>query len=73
MAAMQLWVDMQLDRLRSIHDQYWDVWAVSKSPAALGYTWCARPKGTPISTIQVDSPEELEAAIMAACDVRCEN
>jgi hypothetical protein len=65
MAAMQLWVDQQLERLQSIHGDYWEIWTVSKSPAALGYTWCARPKGTPIATLHADHPDDLDALIKA--------
>jgi hypothetical protein len=37
---------------------YWDVRTV-RTVIPSGYVWCARPKGTPTVTINVESPEEL--------------
>jgi hypothetical protein len=40
----------------------WDLWAVRY--ATMRQTaWCARPKGAPVATINVDSPEALIAEI----------
>ena len=40
----------------------WDLWAVRY--ATMRQTaWCARPKGTPVATINADSPEALIAEI----------
>jgi hypothetical protein len=55
-AAMQSWADQQTAILRERHPG-WDVWFVPKT--GRGYWWCARPKGTPVATIQASSPEEL--------------
>jgi hypothetical protein len=55
------WTDQQLAILRPLYPK-WDLWAVRY--ATMRQTaWCARPKGTPVATINVDSPEELVAAI----------
>ena len=35
----------------------WDIWLLPRYP--VGETWCARPKGSPIATINTDSPEHL--------------
>ena len=40
----------------------WDLWVVRY--ATMRQTaWCARPKGTPVATINADSPEALIAEI----------
>ncbi len=53
---MKSWADQQLDLLRPRYPD-WDVWVVH---AVYGPdTWCARPKGSPIATINTDSPEHL--------------
>ena len=53
---MQSWADHQKARLSREHPE-WDVWYVPNYPT--GQTWCARPKGSPIATINADSPEHL--------------
>lgn len=40
----------------------WDIWVV-RCAVMRQTAWCARPKGPPVATINVDSPEELVAAI----------
>ncbi len=40
----------------------WDIWCV-RTLKPKGTVWCARPKGSPVATINADSPEELIAAI----------
>jgi hypothetical protein len=65
MTAMRSWADDEQDRLNEIHGDYWQCWYVARTPR-LGYTWHARPKGTPAATLQADSPGELEQAIKAA-------
>ena len=62
-----------MERLNEIHGDYWEIWAVSKLPAAVGFWWCARPRGTKVSTIREDTSGELEAAILAADAARCPN
>lgn len=47
--------------LRPLYPE-WDIWAVRY--AVMRQTaWCTRPKGSPVATINVDSPETLVAAI----------
>ena len=53
---MQSWDDRQLAILRPNYPQ-WDLWAVRCWPNRT--VWCARPKGSPIATINTDSPEHL--------------
>lgn len=55
---MQSWAEKQLADLRETYGGCWDVWYVSAFPQA-GYTWHARPAGTPAATVNADSPEEL--------------
>ena len=58
--SIQSWVDQQLAILRPNYPD-WDLWVVH---AVYGPdTWCARPKGSPIATINTDSPEHLIEAI----------
>jgi hypothetical protein len=59
--AVQSWEDQQADRLRLLFGG-WDVWTV-RLATARRTIWCARPKGHPVATIQVWSPDELERAI----------
>jgi hypothetical protein len=65
---MQTWADEQLAILRGRNPQ-WDIWYVAKFP--IGYTWCARRKGEQVSSIQVDSPDAMTAAILVAGTPRC--
>jgi hypothetical protein len=58
--AVTSWTDQQLAMLRPLYPE-WDLWAVRCWPKHT--VWCARPKGTPVATINADSPEELIAAI----------
>jgi hypothetical protein len=44
---------------------HWDIWTV-RTVVPSGYVWCARPVGHPVATINVESPEELIAAIAQA-------
>jgi hypothetical protein len=62
---MQSWADLQLGILKARHPA-WDTWYDSKLPGSLGCWWCARRKGEQQSSIRVDSPEALTAAIEAA-------
>jgi hypothetical protein len=59
--ANQTWADEQLAMLRPNYPG-WDIWIVPRYPT--GHTWCARPVGHPVATINADSPEELVRAIM---------
>ncbi len=55
------WTESQLAMLRPLYPG-WDLWAVRY--ATMRQTaWCARPKGTPVATINADSPEALIAEI----------
>jgi len=62
--GLQTWEDRQLDQLRPKYPG-WDIWIVPilQPPHTV---WCARPKGTPVATINVDSPEALIEEIAAA-------
>ncbi len=57
---MQSWDDQQLAILRPNYP-HWDLWYVPLFVG--GVTWCAKPKGAPIATINADSPEHLIEAI----------
>ncbi len=57
---MMDWIEHQLGELRPRYPA-WDLWAVRCWPNHVA--WCARPAGTPIATINADSPEALIAAI----------
>jgi hypothetical protein len=58
---MTAWDDVQLQALQASYAD-WDIWTV---PIYMPRhtRWCAKPTGHPISTISVDSPEELIKAI----------
>jgi hypothetical protein len=51
------WAEQQLELLKPQYAGRWDLWIVHNYPT--GVTWCARPAGTPIATINADSPEHL--------------
>ena len=55
------WADQQLALLRPRYPN-WDIWTV-RTLIPSGYVWCARPTGTPVATINADSPEALIAEI----------
>lgn len=57
---MQSWADKQLAALRPNYPD-WEIWIVPLYP--VGETWCARPVGHPVATINSDSPEHLVAEI----------
>ena len=56
------WTQQQLARLRQQFPG-WDIWAVRGIHPRPSTTWCARPKGSPIATINADSPEAMIAEI----------
>jgi hypothetical protein len=56
---MQSWDDEQLDALRPMYEGRWDIWVVRSIYPRPSTMWCARPKGSPIATINTDSPEHL--------------
>jgi len=58
---MRSWDDQQLAILRPKYPA-WDIWVV-RLGCRRGSIWCARPAGTDVATINVESPEELIAAI----------
>jgi hypothetical protein len=55
------WAEQQLAILRPKYPA-WDIWVV-RLGCGRGSIWCARPAGTEVATINVQSPEELIAAI----------
>lgn len=55
------WADEQLAMLRPKYPR-WDIWCV-RTLKPKGTVWCARPKGSPVATINADSPESLIAQI----------
>jgi hypothetical protein len=57
------WSQRQLEELKPRYPG-WDIWLVKTYPNQV--TWCARPKGTLVSTIRVLSPEDLIEAIALA-------
>ena len=62
---MRSWDEEQLAMLRPLYPG-WDLWTVRYVYPKPHYTWCARPKGTPVATINVDAPEDLIVAIFIA-------
>jgi hypothetical protein len=58
---MMDWADQQLAILRPMYP-CWDIWTV-RLTTARQTVWCARPKGSAVATINVDSPEALIAEI----------
>ena len=57
-------LDWTGQRLTQMRQQYpaWDIWVVRRATVRQT-VWCARPKGTPVATVNVGSPEELVKAI----------
>jgi len=55
------WTDQQLAILRPLYPK-WDLWAV-RVLIPKHTVWCGRPKGSPVATINADSPEALIAEI----------
>ena len=65
MAAMIMsWAHGQQYQLKARHPGY-DIWYVGRYPER-GYTWHARPKGTPAATHHAESPGELDEALRQA-------
>jgi hypothetical protein len=58
--CVKTWADEQLAALRPKYPD-WEIWFVPRYPT--GQTWCARPVGARLATINVNSPEELVEAI----------
>jgi hypothetical protein len=50
------WAEDQLAMLKPNYAR-WQLWIVYNYPT--GVTWCARPIGAPVATINTDSPEHL--------------
>ena len=58
---MRGWAEEVLDTIRVLYPG-WDLWVVHVyEPRST--IWCARPTGTPVATINADTPEELIADI----------
>lgn len=55
--CMQSWAEQQLANLRPQYEGRWQIWVVPRYCQTT--VWCARPKGSPIATINADSPEHL--------------
>ncbi len=55
------WAEQQLAILRPKYP-HWDIWHV-RTVTPKGIIWCARPIGSPVATINTDSPESLIAEI----------
>jgi hypothetical protein len=55
------WAEQQLAVLRPKYPD-WDLWTV-RILVPKRTVWCARPKGSPVATINADSPEALIAEI----------
>ena len=55
------WTEQQLAILRPMYPR-WDIWTV-RITTARRTVWCARPVGSPVATINTDSPETLIAEI----------
>jgi hypothetical protein len=51
------WAEEQLAMLKPKYAGRWDVWIIYNYPT--GVTWCARPVGHPVATINTDSPEHM--------------
>ena len=62
--GLQSWDDRQLALLRPNYPD-WDIWAVRSVYPKPHTTWCARPKGHPVATINTDSPEHLVELLSA--------
>jgi hypothetical protein len=60
MAAQEIksWDERQLELLRPKYPA-WELWAVRTIYPKPFTTWCARPVGHPVATINADSPERL--------------
>jgi hypothetical protein len=58
MTSMQSWDERQLELLRPQYPE-WDIWTVRSIYPRPLTTWCARPKGHPVATVNTDSPEHL--------------
>lgn len=58
------WTGQQLAILRPLYP-HWDLWTV-RLATVRQTVWCARPTGTPVATVNADSPEGLIAAIAKA-------
>ena len=61
LSRMRSWADIRRDELAEMFPTH-DIWTVRNSTHRYT-TWCSRPKGTPIATINVDSADALQAAI----------
>jgi len=61
------WAGEQLAWLRPMYPM-WELWVVRMFRR--GTIWCARPAGAEAATINVESPEELIAAIAEQESVR---
>jgi len=61
---MQSWADSTCTLLRQQYAGRWDIWYVPLYVG--GATWCAKPAGAPVATINTDSPERLIEAMREA-------
>jgi hypothetical protein len=56
---MQSWDEQQLATLRPQYEGRWELWTVRSIYPKPFTTWCARPVGHPVATINTDGPEHL--------------
>ena len=56
MASVTTWDEEQLALIRPNYPE-WEIWVVPRYCQTT--VWCARPKGSPIATINTDTPEHL--------------
>jgi hypothetical protein len=55
------WADKALARLNAEYGERWDIWCVTTHP--WGYCWNAKPRGERLATVNVLTPEAVEAEI----------
>ena len=61
LCRMRSWEDIRRDELAEMFPGH-DVWTV-RHATCRHTTWCSRPKGTPVATINANSADELQADI----------
>jgi hypothetical protein len=58
---MRSFEDIKRDELARLFPSH-DIWTV-RHATCRHVTWCSRPKGTPVATINANSADELQAEI----------
>ena len=59
--SIRTWADIKRDELAEMFPSH-DIWTV-RNPVCRHTTWCSRPKGHPIATINAASADDLQADI----------